>query len=210
MTGIAEKKCPNILISYIGSFLIFFVLLAGCISSSLLYFSGVTHASSTTTRYGKPPLSFSNPANSATPPTATTSRFITHKDTPSLLYADGCNQAMAFVGGVVILDFGETVYQNGTYGAFLPGTSTGFVSNNSIKALVKQYLSGYASCDTNPGGAYLILGLGTNNGGPYMTSTANASSAGQEWANTVGNIRSWIVSQKLAKRKGSLARPKLS
>lgn len=201
MTGIAEKKNQHILMSYIGSFLIFFVLLACCISSSLLFFSKVTHASSTTAGYGKPPLSFSSPGNDATAPTATTSRFITPNDTPGTMNTDGCSQATAFVGGVVILDFGETVYQNGAYGTFLPNTNTGFVSNNAITALVKQYLSGYASCDTNTTGAFLILGIGTNNSGPYMTSTANASSAGQEWANLIVNIKSWIGSHKLAKKE---------
>jgi hypothetical protein len=201
MTGIAEKKKQNSLISYMGVFLVFFVLLAGCISSSLLFFSTVSYASSTTARSGKPPLSFSSPANGATSPTATTSRFITHNDTSATMNADGCNQATAFVGGVVILDFGETAYQNGAYGTFLPGTSSGFVSNTTVKALVKQYLSGYASCDTNTTGAYLILGIGTDNGGSYMTSTTNASSAGQEWATIVGNIKLWISSHKLAKKE---------
>lgn len=201
MTEITEKKNQNILIRCIVSLLIFFILLVGCISSSLLSFSRVSYASSATIRHGKPPLSFSSLANNVTPPTATTSRYITHTDTSSTMNTDGCSQATAFVGGVVILDFGETVYQNGNYGTFLPGTSSGFVSDNAIRALVKQYLSGYASCDTNTTGAYLILGIGTDNGGSYMTSTTNASSAGQEWANLVVNIRAWIASHKLAKKE---------
>src|SRR5437660_10664955 len=148
MVDTAERKYQKPWLKQVGS-LIFLVLLVGCLPASILFSSRVARASSAATAHGKPPLSSSN---TTSPPTATVSRYMTHKDTPTILNTDGCNQATAFVGGVVILDFGATVQQNGAYGTFLPGTSTGFVSNISIQALVKQYLKGYASCDTNTSG----------------------------------------------------------
>ena len=197
MAGITKREYQNPLISQMGILFIFILLLVACIPVLALSSSKVAHASSATAHSSKPPLSSSSPTSSPAPPPSTVSRYITQNDvsSPSRLNTDGCNQATAFVGGVVFLDFGDTAYQKGVFGTFLPGTTTPFVSNNTIKALVKQYLSGYATCDTSTSGAMLILGIGTTNGGSYMTSVANASSAGKEWGMLVVNIRSWIISQ---------------
>lgn len=196
MVGTVESKHQSRRIRKTGRLLFWSIVFLVPISASFLFSGRVAQASTGTTPHGKPPLSSSTTSSA---PTNTVSRYITHKDTTSILYTDGCNQATAFVGGVVFLDFGETVQQNGVFGTFLPGTITGFVSNNSILALVKQYLKGYAACDKSTTGASLILAIGTTNGGPYLTSTANASSAGQEWANLVVSVRAWIGAQGFAK-----------
>jgi hypothetical protein len=195
MAGIRKREYQSSLISQMCGLFIF-VVLVGCIHVLAPSSSKVAHASSTTAHSSKPPLSSSSPTSTPSPPTATTSRYITQSDvsTPSRLNTFGCNQAKAFVGGVVYLDFGDTAYQAGVYGTILPGTTV-FVNNNTITTLLKQYLSGYATCDTNSSGATLILGIGTTNGGSYMTSVANATSAGKEWGMLVVNIRSWITSQ---------------
>lgn len=170
--------------------LVFAVILVSCLLASLLLSGGAVHASSTRVLFGKSLLYSTTVSN----PTATISRYITQVDvtTPTNLSTDGCNQAKAVVGGVAILDFGSTVTQGGVWGTYLPGTTTSFVSNSTIKGLAEKYLGGYWSCDTQPSGTNFILGVGTDNGGSYMTSVANATSAGQEWSTMVFNLKSWI------------------
>jgi len=200
MATTAVRKHQSPLMNHISK-LMFIVLLVSGIFISFLFSSRVTHASPNTVHYGKPPLLTSNSSNDSNPPTATVSRYITHQDTSGIMNTDGCSEVKALVGGTVILDFGETVSQNGTYGTLLPNTSTGFVSDHTIESLVKQYLSGYASCNPGTNNTPFVLGIGTTNAGPYMTSTANATSAGQEWANMIVSLRAWAAFHKIAEKE---------
>lgn len=178
-----------------GSLLIPVVLLVVCMPALYLFSSQVVKASSNVMQHSKLPFPSSSLTSSATPPPSTISRYITQIDvnTPSRLNTDGCNQAKAVLGHALFLDFGDTAYQNGGYGTFLPG-NTSFVSNSTIIALAEQYVAGYATCDTNTT-LHLVLAIGTTNKGSFLISTANATNAGQEWGKLVAKISSWAISQ---------------
>jgi hypothetical protein len=124
--------------------------------------------------------------NYKAPPPASTSRYMS---TPGFVYADGCAEAQAGRGNVVVvLDFGQPWYQNSTYGTKLFDDSHTFVSNDLIEAYAQGFMTGYWSGAMYiPSATHLTLAIGTSNFGAYTN-----YGHGQAWAGTISNLAEWI------------------
>ena len=128
-------------------------------------------------------------------PATTTSRYVNTVD-HTTAYNEGCSMGSANLGGLVILDYGQPWYQNGTYGTYLV-TPLVFVSNAQIQNAVQGYLDGFYNCSgTTP---QLRLGVGTNNYS-YRSPQVTAA-AGKAWAQMINNLNAYISSKGYASQE---------
>jgi hypothetical protein len=145
--------------------------------------------------YVAPKMSFNAPAPHwgvtddwylAAVPNKTTSRYVDTRD-PNILRAWGTTSGQNGESGLIILDFGQPWYDaaSNSYGT-LSFADNNFISIATIKILVQNFLTGYASTS----GPWVGVVVGTNNYGPYVT-----QAHGQAWSQMVIDLQSWVQQQ---------------
>jgi len=108
----------------------------------------------------------------------------------STLQQQGCNAATGPMG-VVVLDFGEPAYQNGTYGVGLFPNGT-FASDDDIIHAAANFVLGAWNCRTK--NTSIIVAIGTSNyNGQLGSDTSKWSNAGMDWGLLVISVQSYIV-----------------
>jgi len=115
-------------------------------------------------------------------PTSTVSRYEETVNTSTLFNQGSAAHDMS---GIVVLDFGQPYYQNGTYGTW--NWSNQFFSIAQITAAAESWLQGWY-VSTNNYSNYMRLAVGTSNDFGY---TGNAH--GKAWAAMVNNINAWLA-----------------
>lgn len=128
-------------------------------------------------------------------PATTTSRYVNTVDRTTA-YNEGCAQGSAGLGGLVILDYGQPWYQNGSYGTYLVSPLV-FVTNAQIQNAVQGYLDGFYHCSSPS--PQLRLGVGTNNYS-YRSPQVTAG-AGQAWGQMINNLNAYISSKGYASQE---------
>lgn len=127
-----------------------------------------------------------NYANGTLPPSTTSWYKTTLGSTTA--QNEGCTAAQGSTG-LVILDYGEPYYSNGSYGTLLTSVNT-FASDAAIQANVIDFLRGANSCSLV--GTNLKLTLGTSNNNSEGLSITQLNVAGQTWANIVNAAINYI------------------
>ncbi len=192
--------------SVIGGLIVFLILLG-------LYSNGSPYQPSATSAYPIPgdvifhggiasgPYKFYLPVikddgtSGTMAPLATRSRYIgndyLHDATDLGLYT-----AQNHPNGVVILDFGDPIIQNSSFGTYLPA-STLFApidisnSNSDIKGFIQNYISGY--CNALPlSSSRLTVLAGVNNYSNH-TNTGLTQAHGQAWGYMIRDVNDWLL-----------------
>ena len=164
MAGSTEQEAQDRLNSDPRRLIISLAMLVTCIPALAVFSRQVSYAA---------PLA----------PPQTTSRYMVTVD-PKTLYNEGCHQGAAHKAGVIVLDFGQASYQNGTYGTILFNNL--FASLSQITTASESFLQGFWDCSP-PDGPLMTLALGTSN---YHGETTYAH--GQAWALAVNLVGAWI------------------
>lgn len=131
----------------------------------------------------------------ATFPPVTYSRYVT----ASNMYTMGCNQGHASDSQgqptqLVLLNFGDPGWDsNGVFGAWDNGLG-GFVSNATIEANVKNYMSGFWTCTVAGSKSFMNVAPGVTNHGSGINSSNNRA-LGVAWGNMIKDLNSWITSK---------------
>lgn len=106
-------------------------------------------------------------------------------------YNEGCAAAKGNPG-IVVLDFGEPAYQNGTYGTIIFDQNGTFASDSAIYNVGAAFVDGAAACDQSS--TKLNLSMGTSNYNGALGSSQNAwYSAGVAWAGMVNQLTSYAT-----------------
>lgn len=154
------------------------LIVLGIISVSGLVMPGTTFAAS------KHP----NP-DTITPPKHTISIY-EQTVSASTLQQQGCKAAVG-PKGLVVLDFGEPAYNNGTYGVGLFPNGT-FASDDDVLHAAANFVFGAWSCRTK--NTSITMAIGTSNyNGQLGSNTSQWSSAGMDWGLMVNSVQSYIV-----------------
>lgn len=113
----------------------------------------------------------------------------------------GCSSAQRNVSGLVILDFGQPAVDpdnTSISGTFLLGRNAAFSSTTEIAYYTKRFIYGYMnpSCRPSLFPPYITVTIGTNNltyTNGVMNDTANAQAHGQQWAQVVNEVSTWVM-----------------
>ncbi|MCL4505819.1 MAG: hypothetical protein M1140_07335 [Chloroflexi bacterium] len=121
----------------------------------------------------------------------------------------GCQEGQKAVSGattLVILDFGQPIYDSATgrYGSWIFNGS--FRSTGDIEAAAEGYLNSYYLC--SPQGAFLRLVIGTSNFRGGTDYVQDWTAHGAAWAQMINNITAWIsappsIASKVSVRGGN-------
>jgi hypothetical protein len=144
---------------------------------------GYTGCISSPNPVGVPPPA---PPPPPTAPAATTSRYMSTTDT-NTLFNEGCAAGLADQNGIVILQFGRPLMQDGVYGTKI--YTNAFAPVSDIEPAIESYMNGYYGCSLPAD--RLILAAGTSND---ETSPPNAVgfAHGVAWAQMVNSLQTFI------------------
>lgn len=104
---------------------------------------------------------------------------------PSVKTAEGCSVGRSGISGVVILDFGEMWFQNGTWGTI--DFANNFDSISAIETAVRHYVHGFLTCRQT--GQTLEVAIGTSN----YSKTYTTSAAGTAWGKMIAQLDNGFV-----------------
>lgn len=108
----------------------------------------------------------------------------------STLQQQGC-KAAAGPAGLVVLDFGEPAYKNGTYGVGLFPNGT-FASDDDVLHASANFVYGSWNCRSK--NTNITLAIGTSNyNGQLGSDTSKWAAAGMDWGLVVISVQSYIV-----------------
>jgi len=125
-------------------------------------------------------------------PGATTSRYVSDLTNDcnadyDTMFAYGQTQALAGQRGIVVLDFGAQQNVGGVWGTIDWHEPAVFHDHAQIFCGVRGFIHGFGTSSFP--GQELHIGIGTNNSGPLVD-----SSAGQAWATLVNDVNTYIDS----------------